>query len=92
MAGAWGKRTNQIHNPIRNTQGTSRLNTPPNILHICSGLLRPLQLLKELSRQRRKTSNHIPTHEILRALKVPLHRSLHLQLTPPEPEIQDLLD
>ena len=85
------KHTNQIHNAISNTQSTSSLHTPPNILDISRNLLLPLQLRKELPRQRRETRHNIPSHQILRTRKLTLHRRLHLQLTPPKAQIHDLL-
>ena len=84
------KHTNQIDNPIGNTQSTSSLHTPTNILDIGRNVLLTLKLDKELPRQRRETRHNISSHQILRAGKVALHRRLHLQLTPPKPKIHDL--
>lgn len=85
------KHTNQIDNAVGNTQSTSSLNTPTNILDISRNVLLPLKLHEELPRQRRETRHNIPSHQILRTSKITFHRRLHLQLTPPKPKIHDLL-
>lgn len=98
------ERTNKIDNTIGNTQSTSSLNTSTNILHIggdikttvlahlLTSVAVALKPREKLPRQRREARHHIASNQILRARKAPLHRNLHLQLTPPESKIHDLLD
>jgi hypothetical protein len=97
--GAWAKwavvRTNEINNSIRNTQSTSRLNTPPNVLNLRLPAHNPrlfLQHLEKLLSQRSKTRNNPLPNQFPRIPNPPCLRNLNLQSTLSKTQLENLVN
>jgi len=99
-------RTNKINHRIRHPKRIRRFHAPTQMqnvrlqlplatlrtpIHLPTSTHLPLQLPEILPRQPIKTRRNRLSHQLLRPLHLPLLGYLDLQLTPPEPQIQNLL-